>query len=114
MEAAARFRHLPKSFWADVRTVGEAVGYTLPRQNMVRSPTIENIRKAYDKLGIGTTHLVRGASGLDSLRNRRGLRLRLRRDRRAAARQGQRQPADGPLWEAGTAQMRLQVAVAAW
>lgn len=59
MEADARFRHLPKSFWADVRTIGEAVGYTLPRQNMVRSPTIEDIRKAYDKLGIGTTHLVR-------------------------------------------------------
>lgn len=77
MEAAARFRHLPKSFWADVRTIGEAVGYTLPRQNMVRSPTIEDIRKAYDKLGIGTTHLVqrnrptaRGRTLVDYLEHR--------------------------------------------
>lgn len=59
MEADARFRHLPKSFWADVRTIGEAVGYTLPRQNMVRSPTIEEIQTAYGSLGLGTAHLVR-------------------------------------------------------
>lgn len=60
MEADAEFRHLSKSFWADVRTIGEAVGYTLPRQNMVRAPTIADIQVAYGRLGLGATHLVRG------------------------------------------------------
>lgn len=60
MEADAEFRHLSKSFWADVRTIGEAVGYTLPRQNMVRAPTIADIQVAYGRLGLGATHLIRG------------------------------------------------------
>ena len=60
MEADARFRHQPKSFWADVRTIGEAVGYTLRGQNIVRSPTIDDIQTAYERLGFRTWHLVRG------------------------------------------------------
>ena len=77
MEADVRFRHLPKSFWANVRTIGEAVGYTLPRQNAVRSPTIEDVQTAYRRLGLGTTHLVqdnlptsRGRTLVDYLEHR--------------------------------------------
>ena len=60
MEADARFRHERKSFWADVRTIGEAVGYTVRGQNIVRSPTIDDIQTAYERLGLKTRHLVRG------------------------------------------------------
>ena len=45
------------SFWADVRTIGEAVGYTVPRRGIVRVPTAPEIESAYQKLGLGTAHL---------------------------------------------------------
>lgn len=57
MEANTKFIGLPLSFWADVRTIGEAVGYTVPRQGIVRVPTITDIKGAYQRLGLGTTHL---------------------------------------------------------
>ena len=38
------------------------------------------------------------------------MRIRVRRDRRAASRQGQRQSADGQIWQTRTAQMRLPMA----
>ena len=68
MEADARFRHERKSFWADVRTIGEAVGYTVRGQNIVRSPTIDDIQTAYERLGLRTRHLVR--SGRPTARGR--------------------------------------------
>ena len=68
MEADARFRHERKSFWADVRTIGEAVGYTVRGQNIVRSPTIDDIQTAYERLGLRTRHLIR--SGRPTARGR--------------------------------------------
>lgn len=57
MKADPRFQKMPLSFWADVRTIGEAVGYTVPRQGLVRIPTAWEIQRAYDKLELGTQHL---------------------------------------------------------
>ncbi len=48
------------AFWADVRAIGEAVGYTVPRERAVRVPTAAEIDAAYQRLGLGTAHLFRG------------------------------------------------------
>jgi len=52
-----RFLKQPKSFWAEVRTIGQAVGYTVPRKRIIRVPTIDEISKAYDGLNLETDHL---------------------------------------------------------
>lgn len=59
MEPDPRFTGLPKSFWADVRTIGEAVGYTVRGQKVVRVPTGTEIRAAYRQLGLRTGHLFK-------------------------------------------------------
>ena len=58
MEADARFRHQPMSFWADVRCIGEAVGYTVRGQKAVLRPTMDDIIAGYEKRSFGTRHLV--------------------------------------------------------
>lgn len=57
MKGDSRFMGLPKSFWADVRTIGEAVGYSRRNQNQVGVPTLEGVRKKYAERGLGTQHL---------------------------------------------------------
>ena len=63
MRAADRFQRQSKSFWADIRTIGEAVGYTARRQSAVASPTMEDIQVAYGRLGLSAGHLI-GTDGL--------------------------------------------------
>lgn len=58
MEADARFRHQPMSFWADVRCIGEAAGYTARGRKAVLPPTMDDIVAAYEKRKFGTRHLV--------------------------------------------------------
>jgi hypothetical protein len=80
-----RFLKQPKSFWANVRTISEAVGYTVtgegywkvppgltipkafekhggPRKNTVLASDINTMRQAYEKLGLDPSHVV-GTSG---------------------------------------------------
>ncbi|MFG0256694.1 MAG: hypothetical protein ACF8GE_02210 [Phycisphaerales bacterium JB043] len=58
MKADPRFLEQPKWFWADVRTVGQEVGYTVRGKGIIRVPTIDEIRSAYEKIGLGVSHLV--------------------------------------------------------
>ena len=80
MKADSRFQQLPKPFWADVRTISEAVGYTVRGKKVVRVPNIEEIQEAYTRLGLATGHLVRrgsptslGETVLDYFEHRAGL-----------------------------------------
>ena len=57
MQPDARFVGLPLSFWAHVRTIGDEVGYTLPRRKIVRVPTSVEIEAAYQRLGFSTVQL---------------------------------------------------------
>ena len=59
VEANLLFVGLPLSFWADVRTIGETIGYTVPRRKVVRVPTAKEIHAAYQKLGLSVSHLFR-------------------------------------------------------
>lgn len=62
MKADNRFRGLPKSFWANVRTVGEAIGYTNRRTKAIRVPSIPEIAQVYGKRGLETHHLFQGGT----------------------------------------------------
>ncbi|MBL4697479.1 MAG: hypothetical protein JKX70_01455 [Phycisphaerales bacterium] len=56
MKPDPRFLQQPKHFWANVRTVGDYVGYS--KKGTVIVPAMDSIRKAYDKAGLSTLHLV--------------------------------------------------------
>lgn len=56
MEANSQFRGLNMAFWANVRTIGEAVGYT--RDGGIRIATLGEVVSAYAALGLRTDHLV--------------------------------------------------------
>jgi len=60
MKGDSRFMRLPKSFWADVRTIGEAVGYSKRNQDQVGVPTLESVRKKYAERELDTQHLHTG------------------------------------------------------
>jgi hypothetical protein len=58
-----RFLNLPKAFWANVRTISQAVGYTERGKDRIKVPTCEEIQDAYGALGLRTDHIFtkRGA-----------------------------------------------------
>jgi hypothetical protein len=58
MRPDARFLGLPKHFWANVRTIGQAVGYTVRGEGVIRVPSMEEIRRAYARIGLTVSHLV--------------------------------------------------------
>jgi len=65
----ARFLKQPRAFWADVRTISQAVGYTVRRRKgekrgkgEIRVPSLDEIRAAYEKLDLRWDHLMNRAS----------------------------------------------------
>ncbi len=58
MEPAPRFLNQPKQFWANVRTIGQKVGYTKRGKGVISVPTIKQVLSAYHGLGLGVKHLV--------------------------------------------------------
>jgi len=63
--ADPRFLKQPRPFWADVRTISQAVGYTVRRRKgekggkgEIKVPTVEEIRAAYEKLDLRWDHLM--------------------------------------------------------
>ncbi len=59
-----RFVRQPKHFWANVRTIGQEVGYATRRTkknpiSVVSVPTIDQIRHAYGRVGLDPVDLIR-------------------------------------------------------
>jgi hypothetical protein len=59
VQADSRFQHQPKSFWANVRTISQELGYTARRSQAVRVYSLEEMAAAMTSLGLGISHLVR-------------------------------------------------------
>jgi hypothetical protein len=59
MKANPRFLRQPRSFWANVRTISQAAGYTDKTTQQIKVPTISQITNALDRIGLDSTHLVR-------------------------------------------------------
>ena len=85
MKPDPRFLKQPKSFWANVRTISQEVGYTEPangywkvppgltipknfkkhggpRKNTVIACDLERMKRAYEALGLNPEHII-GTSG---------------------------------------------------
>lgn len=58
MKADARFLTQPKEFWANVRTISQEVGYTERGANSIKIPSLNAIRKKFDRLGLTTAHIA--------------------------------------------------------
>jgi hypothetical protein len=63
MKPDSRFLNLPKPFWANVRTIGQAVGYTVRGEGRIRVPSIDEIRREYAKIGLSSSHLADARTG---------------------------------------------------
>jgi len=53
----SRFTNLPKSFWANVRTVSQELGYTDRTTNQIKIPSLQDIKTAMNSLRLNTAHL---------------------------------------------------------
>jgi hypothetical protein len=58
MIANAKFRLQPKAFWASVRTISLAVGYTDRKPKLIRVPFLEEIQNCFVTLGLNRGILV--------------------------------------------------------
>ena len=58
MKPNPKFRNQPKQFWANVRTISQQVGYTQRGQGQVKIPTIKEIKDAFIRLGLKTSHIA--------------------------------------------------------
>src|SRR3990167_5111117 len=58
MKPDQRFIKQPKSFWANVRTISQYVGYTVRNRGQIKIPTLQEIQKAYRDLGLNTAHII--------------------------------------------------------
>ena len=58
MKADPRFLRQPKEFWANVRIIGQEVGYSEARTATVKIPTLDEIRAALTAIRLVTTHIA--------------------------------------------------------
>jgi hypothetical protein len=58
MEANPIFLRQPKSFWANVRSLSQQLGYTRRGTGQVRVPTIPELRLGLETIGLGSSHVV--------------------------------------------------------
>jgi hypothetical protein len=58
MKPDPRFLNLPKDFWANVRLIGQEVGYTVRGQEKIKVPSLAEIQKAFAKISLDAGHLV--------------------------------------------------------
>lgn len=49
--------NLPNEFWANIRFISQEVGYTNRGERSAKIPTIDEIRKAFGKLGLSTDQI---------------------------------------------------------
>lgn len=59
------FLSLPHQFWADVRTIGQAIGYKVRGQDRIRIPTPDDISECYSRAELSASHLVDNGSWTD-------------------------------------------------
>lgn len=62
MKPIPRFLNKPKSFWASVRSLSQHIGYS--KKNKLLAPSIEQMRDAFDDLGLDSKALNRRRENL--------------------------------------------------
>lgn len=54
MRPDKRFLGLPKSFWANIRSLGQHIGYVVPRKEQIKVPTVGEMRDALSQLNLNS------------------------------------------------------------
>ncbi len=62
MKPDPRFLKQPKHFWANVRTIGQHIGYTVRGAGEIKVPTIAEITRAFEELNLSIKHVI-GSDG---------------------------------------------------
>ncbi len=57
MKANPKYINMPKHFWAHVRSISEELGYTVRGSGTIKIYRLENIVRAFTKLGLDSEHL---------------------------------------------------------
>lgn len=65
MEANQKFKNLPKSFWATVKSVSQKTGYTIRGQGIVKVPTAQEIMKAFVDLDLDPENIIKNNQETD-------------------------------------------------
>ena len=58
MQAESKFLKQPQEFWANVKLINQKVGYTNRGIGTIKVPSIQDIKSAYDKLGLDSSKIV--------------------------------------------------------
>lgn len=58
MQPNNRFLSQSKAFWANIRTISQACGYTTRQTKKIKVPSPEEVREVYHNLGLFFDHLV--------------------------------------------------------
>jgi hypothetical protein len=58
MRPKEKFKNKPKDFWANIRTISQQVGYTIRGEGQVKIPIINEIKSAYESLGLNLHRIV--------------------------------------------------------
>lgn len=69
MKAERKFKKQPKSFWANVRLISQKVGYTVKHENIVKIPTMDDIKIAYTELGLDISEIIDKNDNLTKMGN---------------------------------------------
>lgn len=59
MTPNATFLNQPKAFWAYVRSISQAVGYTVRGEGQIKVPTVQEMAEALNGLGLDGTRLLK-------------------------------------------------------
>lgn len=57
MKANSEYLDMPRHFWAYVRTISQACGYSVRKTKTIKIPTIKEIEKTFDKLGLDVSEI---------------------------------------------------------
>jgi hypothetical protein len=58
MKPDGRFLKQPKTFWANVRTIGEQAGYTVRGKGIIKVPTLAEMVAAMQSVGLESRHIA--------------------------------------------------------
>lgn len=58
MKPNPKFSNLSKSFWATVRSLSQAIGYTIRGKGQIKVPTVKEISNAFADLGLDQQKLI--------------------------------------------------------
>jgi hypothetical protein len=58
MKPNKSFMNLPKTFWANVRSISEQAGYTIRGEGVIKVPSLPEMAAAFKKMGLQASYIL--------------------------------------------------------